>query len=156
MDKFSNTIIWDWTEANQFAQRLLMSNKFHNMCSFSLSTDRNGNLTDKGWNELLKIFQDRDYTISYFTEHWRPNISDSKSRLDEKEKLALSEILTKCYKLYEERNMNFAYSLLNNYIKVYHSFPTGEESQYEDDEVEECNRQFRSMMDDNDAWGNIE
>lgn len=25
-----------------------------------------------------------------------------------------------------------------------------------DDDTEECNRQFRSMMDDNDAWGNIE
>lgn len=25
-----------------------------------------------------------------------------------------------------------------------------------EEEVRECNRQFRSMMDDNDAWGNIE
>jgi len=126
------------------------------MCSFSLETDRNGNLTDTGWNELLKIFQDKEHTIKYFTDHWCPNVADKNSRLEEKEKAALREVLFKCYKFYEERNMNFAYTLLNNYIEHYHSFPTGEENYYDEDDAEECNRQFRAMMDDNDAWGNID
>ena len=156
MEKFSNIVIWDWTQANQFAQRLLLCNKFHNMRSFSLDTDRNGNLTENGWNELLKIFQDKEYTIKYFTDNWCPNVADNTSRLEEKEKGALREVLSICYKCYEERNMDFAYTLLNNYIRHYHSFSTGEENYYDKDDAEECNRQFRFMMDDNDAWCNIE
>ena len=155
MENFSAITILDWTQASQFAQHLLLHNTWHNQCSFNLETDRNGNLTDKGWNELLRIFNDKEYTIKYFTENIVPDISKREIHLDTKEKEALSNLLRKCYKIYEERNMNFAYSLLNNYIKQYHSFPI-EDDCYVDDELEECNRQFDSMMNDNEAWGNID
>lgn len=61
------------------------------------------------------------------------------------------ELIEHCYLVSKNHKSSFADILCEatNYIKELH-YP-----QFDYD-TEECNRQFRSVMDDNEAWGNIE
>lgn len=61
------------------------------------------------------------------------------------------DLIEHCYVVSKNHQYSFADILCEatDYIKEINK------PQFEDD-TEECNRQFRSMMDDNDAWGNID
>ncbi|MCM1032892.1 MAG: hypothetical protein NC405_03965 [Odoribacter sp.] len=64
---------------------------------------------------------------------------------------AFDELVEQCYVICRENKLSFADVL----CEATEYFSRTAEPTFDNDE-EECNRQFRSMMDDNDAWGNID
>lgn len=156
MEDFTKININNLYDTYRFAEKLLLLNRCYSLCSLGLDTNEYGNLTSKGKKELLEYFNNKEFTINYFVKNLHPN-RDKDFHLDEIQSTALTNLLLKCYSLHEINGSKFAHSLSNHYEKHYHSFST-EDDFYDDNEydVREANREFEDMMDDFDAWGNID
>ncbi|MBD5248620.1 MAG: hypothetical protein HDS58_00835 [Barnesiella sp.] len=72
-------------------------------------------------------------------------------------KFVIVELLTKCETFYDRKKvMQYLIAKTSDVEEEQNRRYSAARVLSEAEEVRECNRQFRSLMDDNDAWGNID
>ncbi len=89
--------------------------------------------------------------INIFNEKDKVCFLSEKGLEDEELVAAFDDLIEQCVEICKDNKISFA-DILCAATEYYQR----KETPTFDDDAEECNRQFRSMMDENDAWGNID
>lgn len=164
MNRLCNMEINDSRDVEEFLGNFIWNSQF----SFDLNTlnleKAPTNCTPEGKlrYSLRCLFENNDALKEFLINNWNSNISYENWQLRLEERKSLLNRIETCIPYLEEYpimkenlingliNSHVHKSKLNEYDRNYEIDPTW------DDFIKDCNEQFNSMMEDMDAWGNID
>ena len=164
MNRLCNMEINDFRDVEKFLGNLVWNSQF----SFDLNTlnleNAPTNCTSEGKlrYSLRHLFENSYALKEFLINNWYSNISYENWQLRLEERKSLLDRIETCIPYLEESptmkenlinsliNSHIHKSKLNDYDDNFEIDPTW------DDFIKDCNEQFNSMMEDMDAWGNID
>ena len=164
MNRLCNMEINDCRDVEKFLGNFIWNSQF----SFDLNTlsleKAPTNYTSEGKlrYSLRHLLENSDALKKFLINNWYSNISYENWQLRFEERKSLLDRIETCipyleeYPIMKENLINrlidshIHKSKLNDYDDNYEIDPTW------DDFIKDCNEQFNSMMEDMDAWGNID
>lgn len=164
MKGLCNLEINDFRDVENFLGNFVWDSRF----SFDLNTlnlektPTNYTLEGKLRYSLRHLFENSDALKKFLINNWYPNISYENWQLRLEERKSLLERVETCMP-YLEECPTMKENLINSIIRRHAHKSKLSEYDYTDeldsswdDFINDCNAQFNSMMEDMDAWGNID
>lgn len=164
MDEFGKIIINDFHDVEKFLGNFVWDRRF----AFDIDTlalDKAPSFCTKDGklrHSLRQLFEDSSAIKSFFLNNWHSGTEYGISQFTQSEQKTLSILLNSCIEYLDEIPL-IKENLINSIINSYNDKLKQKKLDYDhevdttyDDFIKDCNEQFRSMMNDNDAWCNID
>lgn len=164
MEKFENIIINDFQDVEKFLGNFVWDRRF----AFDVDTlelDKAPSYCNKEGKLrhcLRQLFEDSDAIKSFLLNNWHHGIEYGISKFTHGEQKNLSILLDSCIEYLDDIPL-IKENLINSILNSHNEKLNRKQFDYDyevdttyDDFIKDCNEQFLSMMDDNDAWCNID
>lgn len=164
MEKFESIIISDFHDVEKILDNFVWDRRF----AFDVNTlelDKAPNYCNtegKIRHCLRQLFEDNNALKSFLLNNWHHGTEYGISQFTHEEQKTLSILLDSCIEYLDEIPL-MKENLINGIINSYNEKLKRKKFDYNhevdttyDDFIKDCNEQFLSMMDDNDAWFNID